>query len=108
LNSKLGEMLHQERGLERAPLFLHFESSEMEALVPKLEDYESNGGLRMDARRSLQLAMMVEERAAGFFREYADKFLETQGKELLIRYAEAGMSHRGLMEKRLEEMLATT
>ncbi|PYV19748.1 MAG: hypothetical protein DMG07_01240, partial [Acidobacteria bacterium] len=66
-------------GLEDAPMFLHFDSCELERLVPDLRDYEVDGELRLDRRASLDVAMILERRASEFFRDYADKFLETEG-----------------------------
>jgi Fur family ferric uptake transcriptional regulator len=104
LEQELAEVEGMEKGLDRAPLFLHFEPSELEKLVPDLREYESNGGLLLDARKSLQVALQYEERAAGFFREYADKFLETRGKRIFQRFADEEQKHFEQISHRMEDL----
>lgn len=108
LNLELEEMHRQEKGLDRVPIFLHFDPYDLEELIPSLEDYAVNGELRLDAKRSLELAMVLEEKAAAFFKEYADKFIDTQGKKIFQHFAEEEMRHYESIGKRMEEALSMT
>src|SRR5213594_2037524 len=87
LEEELSRINRMEKGLESAPVFLHFDPCELERLVPNLEEYESHGVLNMDALRSLEVAMVLERRAAEFFQGYAEKFLETKGKRIFLQFA---------------------
>jgi Fur family ferric uptake transcriptional regulator len=104
LEQELAEIESAEKGLDQAPLFLHFESDDLEKLLPDLRPYESNGGLRLGVRKSLELALQYEERAAGFFREFADKFLETRGKRIFQRFADDEQKHFEQISMRMEEL----
>lgn len=106
LEEGLHEICSQDRGLEKAPMFLHFDPCELEQLVPDLRDYELNGELRMDARQALEVAMALGQRAANFFKDYAEKFLETEGKRVFQRFAEEEVRHLDLIGHRKEETLA--
>jgi Fur family ferric uptake transcriptional regulator len=105
LNSKLEEIVRQERDLDRAPIFLHFDPCELEGLVPDLSKYELAGDFRMDSKRSVELALTLNRAAGEFFKAYAEKFAETQGKQILLSFAEQELSHCDALRQRVEQML---
>ena len=88
-------------------MFLHFDSCELERLVPDLRDYEVDRELRLDPRASLDVAMILERRAAEFFRDYADKFLETEGRRIFEEFAAEEQKHYESIRRRAEGLLAT-
>jgi len=97
------EMMHRyEKGLESAPVFLHFDNCELQQLIPNLSSNLSNSELRLDARRALEIALQLEKRAAGFFKEYAERFAETEGKRIFERCAEQQMKHFASINRRAE------
>lgn len=105
LNSKLDEIIRQERDLDRAPIFLHFDPCELEELIPDLSKYEMAGNLRLDSRHSTELALGLNRRAAEFFKAYAERFAETQGKQMLLSFAEQELNHCDVLRQRMEQML---
>jgi len=105
LKAALEELNGQEKGLERAPIFLHFDPCELERLIPELHSHEVDGQLMMDAKSSLEVALELERRAAGFFRDFADKFIETQGKKIFQRFADEEMKHYEAICRRMEELV---
>ncbi len=108
LEGELQEIYKQERGLEKAPMFLHFDPCELELLVPDLKQYEQNGELRLAPGQALEIAMAFGQRAADFFKAYSEKFLETEGKRIFQRFAEEEMRHHDLMSRRREEFLTVS
>ncbi len=108
LELELQEIYRQDKGLERAPMFLHFDPCELEKLIPDLKQFEQDGQLRMSSKQALEAAMTVGQRAATFFKEFAEKFLETEGKRVFQRFAEEEMRHHEMMNRRREESLATS
>lgn len=105
LNSKLEEIVRQEKDLDHAPIFLHFDPCELEVLVPDLSKYEMAGDLRLDPRRSIDLALSLNRSAAEFFKAYAEKFAETQGKQILLSFAEQELNHCDVLRQRVEQTL---
>ena len=106
LNARLEEISRQEKDLDRAPIFLHFDPCELEELIPKLGQYEENGELRLDAKASLGLALALERRAAEFFKAYADKFTETLGRKIFLRFADEEANHYEAIRQRMDERLS--
>ena len=105
MNAKLDEIVRQEKDLEKAPIFLHFDPCELDALFPNLSGYESGGELRLDARSAAEMALALKRDSADFFKAYADKFGETQGKQVLLTFAAQEQDHSDLIRQRMEEML---
>jgi Fur family transcriptional regulator, ferric uptake regulator len=105
LNAKLEEIVRQEKDLECAPIFLHFDPCELEALIPNLSKYETGGEFRLNARAAAEIAMALNRGSAQFFKAYAEKFAETQGRQILLNFAGQESSHSDLMQQRLDERL---
>ncbi len=93
LEAELSGVEAQEKGLQHAPVFLHFDFRELEGLIPDLDEYVDGGELRMNADQSLAVAKALQLRAAGFFRQYAERFLESRGKRILQRFADEEERH---------------
>jgi rubrerythrin len=108
LNTKLEEIVRQEKDLEHASIFLHFDPCELEALIPDLAKFERSGEFRMDAKASTELALSLNRSLAEFFKKYADKFSETQGKQILLNFANQESAHSDLLRQRMEGMLSVS
>ena len=106
IEAQLAEMQNQERGLEEAPILLHFDPVELESLVPDIRQLETNGELNIDAKQALKLSMDFERRGAEFFRDFAEKFIDTQGKSFLLHFAGEEMNHYHQMAQRMEDAAA--
>jgi Fur family ferric uptake transcriptional regulator len=102
LNAKLEEIVRQEKDLE------HFDPCEMEALIPDLSKYETAGDLRLDAKTSTELVLALNRSSADFFKTYADRFAETQGKQILLDFARQEGAYSDLIQRRMEEMLGVS
>jgi Fur family ferric uptake transcriptional regulator len=105
IKAELEGVVSQEKGLEEAPMFLHFDPCELEQLIPDISMYEVDGQLRMDARNSMEVALQLEHRSADFFRGLADGFIETAGKKVFQRFAEDEMRHHETICRRMEVLV---
>ena len=106
LNAQLEEIMHQERDLEYAPIFLHFDPCELEELIPDVSRYERTGEFRLDRKASTELALDLNRKTADFFKQYADKFSETQGKHILLQFAAQEYGHCDLLRRSMAEPAA--
>lgn len=105
LNAKLEEIVNQEKDLDQAPLFLHFDPCELEELIPNLSSIESSGEFRPDPRSSAELVLSLQRRLSEFFHKFADRFADTQGKQILLNFANQESAHSDLLRARMEEKL---
>ena len=108
LNAILDEIVRQEKDLANAPVFLHFDSCELEDLIPDLSRYERSGEFRLDGKTSIELALALNRGTVEFFRAFAEKFAETQGKQILLQFADDEGKHGALLQQRMEELAAST
>ncbi len=106
LNAKLEEIVRQEKDLEHASIFLHFDPCELEALIPDLKKFENTGEFRLDTKTATELALSLNSSLADFFRKFADRFAETQGKQVLISFVNQENEHNDLLRQRMEGMLS--
>jgi Fur family ferric uptake transcriptional regulator len=102
LNGKLEELVGKEKDLDRAPIFLHFDPCELEALMPDISAYEMTGDFRLDARASLDLALSLNRKTTEFFKTYALRFVDTQGKQILLDFAKQEDFQGDLIRQRLQ------
>jgi len=102
LNSKLDELMQQEKDLDQAPMFLHFDSGELEEMIPDLTEYEDGSNIHLDSRTAIELSSELNRCASEFFKKYADKFNETLGKQIFINFAVQEGNHCDLMRQRME------
>ncbi len=106
LNIRLEEIVSQEKDLEHAPIFLHFDPCELEALMPDLSRYETNGEIRLNAKAAIELALALNRSSADFFNSYAEKFAETRGKQILLSFAGQESAHNDSIRQRIENLQA--
>jgi Fur family ferric uptake transcriptional regulator len=103
LEAELGALRQKEKGLAEAPVFLHFDEAELHQLFPCLGENLHGDELRLDAHRALEVSMQLEKRAATFFKEYAQKFGDTDGKRIFLQFAEQEMGHYASICHRAEK-----
>jgi Fur family ferric uptake transcriptional regulator len=101
LNAKLDELANEEKDLVQVPVFLHFDPSDLEVLMPDISKHEMSGSIRLDARASMDLALSLSQKTNEFFKAYAEKFAETQGKRILLDFARHEGTHSELIRQRL-------
>jgi Fur family ferric uptake transcriptional regulator len=104
LESELEGLLRREKGIENAPVFLHFDPNELREVLPCLQAHLIEDVLRLDGRRSIEVSREVSDRAYGYFRELAERFSETEGKRIFQRYAEHGPECGAALESCLETL----
>ncbi|MBN2241224.1 MAG: transcriptional repressor [Acidobacteria bacterium] len=105
LNANLDDLLRQEDGLDRAPVFLHFDPGELGRIIPDISDYENRGEVRLDSKAAIELAATMNLCASEFFKKYAEKFTDTLGKRILMNFAVREERHGGLMKQRMEDRM---
>ena len=104
LSGKLEEIIRQEKDLDRAPVFLHFDARDLEALLPEITRQQMTGAFRLDAHASMDIALALNRKTTDFFRAYAEKFAETQGKQILLSFAEQEGKHSDLVRQRIKSL----
>ena len=102
LKSELALLYSQEKDLEIAPLFLHFDGEKIQEMIPDLSEYQRNGELYLDAKSATDLVCELNQKASEFFRNYGDKFTDTLGKRIFMNFAVAEAKHCDVMKQNME------
>ena len=102
LNSNLYDLLRQEKYLDQAPIFLHFDPGELEIMIPDLSRYENNGEILLNSKAAIDISTKLNRSASEFFKKYAEKFTDTLGKRILMNFAIQEENHCDLMKQRME------
>jgi Fur family ferric uptake transcriptional regulator len=103
LNVRLEELVNKEKDLDRAPVFLHFNACDLDALLPEISTPEAGGDYRLNAQDARELALAISDKTTEYFTAYANRFVETQGKKVLLEFVEQERSHGELIRQRKQE-----
>jgi Fur family transcriptional regulator, ferric uptake regulator len=103
LSQKMAELLGPERRLDLLPVFLHFDENALDALIPSVSSHEASGELKLDAKAAAALILELNRKTTEFFEAYAGKFSETQGKQILLSFAEQEGAHGNHLRQLLQE-----
>jgi Fur family ferric uptake transcriptional regulator len=68
--------------LQEAPALLHFDSHELQQLIPCLQGNLVGGEMLLDAHRAREVASELAGRSAAFFRNYSEKFGDCEGNRV--------------------------
>ncbi|MDR0842863.1 MAG: transcriptional repressor [Acidobacteriota bacterium] len=97
LNAQLEEIIGGERHLETVPVFLHFDLGKIEQKILSLTR-AAKGDVRISATAARELARFLSTATADCFKDYATRFPDTQGGQILLIFAGREESHADLLE----------
>jgi len=103
LRDDLEVLSEKGKGLDSAPMFLHFDTCELENMIPDLSHLETAQGLKIGPKSVLELAQKLAQKASDYFKSFAEKFHETQGRRIFIRFAEEEMENYQRISARTDE-----
>jgi len=104
LEIELEAFSRQVDGIGEAPLFLHFDLTELQRLFPSVLAGMVEKELRLDGQGALAFALEAERRTSDFFKEYAEKFDDTEGKRIFQRVAEHSIKCCAAISRKAESM----
>jgi Fur family transcriptional regulator, ferric uptake regulator len=93
LEERYRELLQQDSQLEARPTFLFFKGAAnglFAAATLRLEN-------RLDVRQALMMAIRCERGSHRFFKRYGDKFEDSEGKKIFLRFADEERAHLELL-----------
>lgn len=104
LQEQWNSLLENNPDLLRAPVFLHFDFEALQRLFPSREKIATTLNREITARDALQLAIDMETEAHHFFKEYAEKFSDTRGRDIFLRFADEERDHYRIMREELQRL----
>jgi len=92
-------LLGKHPNILQAPVFLHFDYEALKRIFPAREDFKTRSHEALDSETALKLAMSMEMESYNFFRNYAESFNETKGKEIFKKFADEELEHYRSIEQ---------
>lgn len=103
LEKEWSQLIGEHEEVLEAPVFLHFDFGSLKRIFPSRDQIKRKLKENLSARDALKLAMEMERDAYNFFREYAQKFNETKGKDIFTQFAEEELEHYDLIKQEYEK-----
>ena len=91
-----------------APVFLHFDYDALQKIFPSREEIERKLSSDMSEEEALRLAMEMELEAFHFFRDYAEKFNDTKGRDIFLKFAAEEEEHYTTIRAALRRLQSAT
>lgn len=88
-----------------APVFLHFDYDALKEIFPSREEVKRKLHENLTEEEAFKLAMKMEKEAHNFFREYAERFNDTRGRDVFLRFAEEEEEHYSLIKEAYDALL---
>jgi Fur family ferric uptake transcriptional regulator len=96
---------HNEEVL-KAPVFLHFDFDALKKIFPSREEISKKLKTDLSEEDALRLALAMEKDACAFFSNYAERFSDTQGRDIFLKFAEEEQEHCDTIEAALKSLSA--
>ena len=101
-------LVKRNKRILKAPVFLHFDYNELNRLFPSPEELRKRHLERLSLEEALHLALSMEQGAHRFFKRYAEKFNDTRGKAIFLKFAEEELEHCDLIQQECDRLLASS
>ncbi len=92
----------------QAPTFLHFDYDALDEIFPSRKQIERKLGEDLNAAEAMKLAMAMELEARNYFSEYAQRFNDTKGREIFIKFAEEEQEHYDIIKREYERLMSSS
>ena len=91
-------------GIVDAPVFLHFDFERLQEIFPPASKISEGLLGDMTEIQALRLAMEMELEAYEFFTEYAERFADTQGRDVFAKFAAEEHEHYTMIKSELDRV----
>lgn len=106
LTKEWNRLIGPNKEVLEAPVFLHFDYDALKRIFPSREEVRRKLKEDMTAREALELAMRMERDAHSFFSQYAERFNDTQGRDIFLKFAEEEEEHYELIRKEYDRLMS--
>lgn len=105
LEFEWGELIKKDKNILKAPVFLHFDFEALKKIFPTREEIRNRLQDNLDEEKALSLAMQMELESYSFFHDYAQKFNDTRGKAIFLKFAAEEEDHYRTIQKEYDRVM---
>jgi Fur family transcriptional regulator, ferric uptake regulator len=106
LEEEWKQLIRKDKNILKAPVFLHFDYDALKKIFPAREELKKRLSENLDEKSALTLAMEMEKESYNFFKKYAQKFNDTKGKEIFLKFAAEEQDHYSTIEREYTQLMA--
>jgi Fur family transcriptional regulator, ferric uptake regulator len=99
------ELIKKDKNILSAPVFLHFDYEALRKIFPARDEIRKRLKGNLDEEQALSLAMKMELESYNFFRNYAQRFNDTRGKAIFLKFAAEEEDHYRTIQKEYERVM---
>jgi len=99
------ELIKKDKNILKAPVFLHFDYDSLKKIFPTRDEIKQRLEGDLDEEQALKLAMEMEIESYRFFRDYAEKFNDTRGKAIFLKFAAEEEDHYRTIQKEYDRVM---
>lgn len=104
LESEWDRLIAHNEEVLNAPVFLHFDFAALQKIFPSREEIRRRLNSDLTEEEALRLALSMERDAFAFFSSYADRFSDTQGRDIFLKFAAEEQEHCETIEAALKSL----
>ena len=98
-------LIKEHEGVLDAPVFLHFDFEALKKIFPSREEISRKLKSEITEEEALQLAIGMEKDAHRFFSRYAEKFSDTRGRDIFLKFADEEQEHIDIIEEAYDNLI---
>ena len=105
LEQEWKDLVSRHKNILEAPVFLHFDFESLKKIFPTRDQIREKLKGKLDEEQALSLAMEMEHESYRFFSEYAQKFNDTRGKAIFLRFAAEEEEHCRTIQEEFDKII---
>ncbi len=106
LKKRWEELIGSNQDVLKAPVFLHFDYEALKRIFPSREEVKGKMKTDLSATEALRLAMNMEMEAYNFFQQYAQRFNDSKGRDIFLKFAAEEQEHYSLIKEEYDRTAA--
>ena len=104
LEREWDRLIDRNRSVLQAPVFLHFDYDTLKEIFPSRDEVRNKLDKDLSSQDALEMAMTMELEAGNYFKQYADKFNDTRGRDIFLKFAAEEQEHYSLIKKEYDRL----
>ncbi|HSR52872.1 MAG TPA: transcriptional repressor [Acidobacteriota bacterium] len=104
LEREWDKMVGDDKEILQAPVFLHFDYDALDDIFPSRKNAKKALDREMTSEEALKIAMDMELEAHNFFKQYAERFNDTRGRDIFIKFADEEQEHYDIIKKEYDRL----
>ena len=108
IKKQLNLLIQKNSKILEAPVFLHFDFETLKKIFPSDDEVREKLSSDLSSLQALKLAMDMELEAYNFFNRYAERFNDTTGRDIFMKFAQEEQEHYSTIKQEYDRLASET